>query len=41
MFEFKPFNAVIASRYFYVYFDLQSLWPKNWKEMFLFVFMLH
>lgn len=29
MFEFEPFNTVIASRYFCAFFDLWSLWPKN------------
>lgn len=32
MFEFEPFNTVIVSRYFCVFFDLQSLWPKNWEK---------
>lgn len=40
-FEFGPFNTVIASRYFCVFFDLQPLWPKNWEEMCLFVAMPH
>lgn len=41
MFEFEPFNTVIVSHYLCVFFDLQSLWLKNWEEMFLFVSMLH
>lgn len=40
VFDFEPFNSVITSHYFSVFFDLYSLWPKN-SDFFSFFFFVH